>query len=174
MLFRSNCVWWLAKDPYPKANNKRILAPYSDSMKHLLKNGYQAKQRPSGHVISEKFAKDNGGSVPPNLLAIANTESKGTYQDFCRENEIDIHPARFPSLLPEYFIRFLTDPGDFVFDPFGGSCVTGMVSEALGRKWACVELNSAYLQGALSRFKDRKSTRLNSSHTDISRMPSSA
>jgi site-specific DNA-methyltransferase (cytosine-N4-specific) len=147
-----NCVWWLAKDPYPKANNKRILAPYSDSMKHLLKNGYQAKQRPSGHVISEKFAKDNGGSVPPNLLAIANTESKGTYQDFCRENEIDIHPARFPSLLPEYFIRFLTDPGDFVFDPFGGSCVTGMVSEALGRKWACVELNSAYLQGALSRF----------------------
>ncbi len=147
-----NCVWWLSKTPWPKASNKRILAPYSDSMKELLKNGYQAKTRPSGHVISEKFSKDNGGSVPPNLLAIANTESNGKYQDFCRKSGLDIHPARFPALLPEYFIRMLTDKNDLVFDPFGGSCVTGMVSEALGRRWVCTELNSAYLAGAKSRF----------------------
>ena len=35
------------------------------------------------------------------------------------------------------------------------------------------ELNEGHLQGRLS-CGDRKSTRLNSSHTDISRMPSSA
>lgn len=148
-----NCVWWLSKTPFPKASNRRVLAPYSDSMKSLLKYGYQAKTRPSGHVISEKFGKDNGGSVPPNLLAIANTESNGIYQDYCRKKGLDIHPARFPSALPEYFIRMTTDPGDFVFDPFGGSCVTGAVSEALGRHWACVEMNSAYLEGAMSRFE---------------------
>lgn len=148
-----NTVWWLSPTPYPKANNKRILAPYSSSMLGLLKNGYKAKTRPSGHVISDKFAKDNGGSVPPNLLAIANTESNGAYQEYCRENGLDIHPARFPSLLPEYFIRFLTDPGDFVLDPFGGSCITGMVSEHLKRKWACIEMNTEYLQGAKSRFE---------------------
>lgn len=147
-----NCVWWLSKTPFPKACNRRVLAPYSDSMKSLLKNGYTAKTRPSGHVISEKFGKDNGGSVPPNLLAIANTESNGAYQDHCRAQGIDIHPARFPSALPEYFIRMTTDPGDFVFDPFGGSCVTGAVSEAMGRQWACVELNAAYLDGGLARF----------------------
>ena len=148
-----NTVWWLSKTPYPKANNKRILMPYSKSMKGLLKNGYKAKTRPSGHVISEKFSKDNGGSVPPNLLAIANTESNGVYQDHCRKNGIAIHPARFPSLLPEYFIRYLTDPGDFVLDPFGGSCITGMVADNLKRKWACIELNSEYLRGGLARFK---------------------
>ncbi len=148
-----NCVWWLSPTPYPKANNKRVLAPYSDSMKDLLKNGYQAKTRPSGHVISEKFSKDNGGSVPPNLLAIANTESNGHYQDYCREKGMDIHPARFPSLLPEYFIRFLTNPRDMVVDPFAGSCVTGLVAENLGRKWACIEMNSVYLHGALARFQ---------------------
>ncbi|WP_247394598.1 DNA-methyltransferase [Ralstonia pseudosolanacearum] len=147
-----NCVWWLSKTPFPKASNRRVLAPYSDSMKSLLKNGYQAKTRPSGHVISEKFGKDNGGSVPPNLLAIANTESNGTYQDYCRERGLDIHPARFPAALPEYFIRMTTDPGDFVFDPFGGSCVTGAVAEALGREWACVEMNASYLEGAVARF----------------------
>lgn len=148
-----NTVWWLSPTPFPKANNKRVLAPYSTSMLDLLKNGYQAKTRPSGHVISEKFSKDNGGSVPPNLLAIANTESNGAYQGYCREKGLDIHPARFPSLLPEYFIRFLTDPNDFVLDPFGGSCITGMVSENLGRKWACIEMNTQYLKGALSRFQ---------------------
>lgn len=147
-----NCVWWLSKTPFPKASNKRILAPYSESMKGLLKNGYTAKLRPSGHDISDKFSKDNGGAVPPNLLAIANTESNGQYQDYCRENDIDIHPARFPALLPEYFIRFLTDPGDFVLDPFGGSCVTGMVAESLSRKWACVELSSEYIRGGVARF----------------------
>lgn len=147
-----NCVWWLSKSPYPKASNRRVLAPYSDSMKALLKNGYRAKTRPSGHVISEKFGRDNGGSVPPNLLAIANTESNGAYQDYCRERGLDIHPARFPAALPEYFIRMTTDPGDFVFDPFGGSCVTGAVSETLKRRWACVELNASYLEGAIARF----------------------
>ncbi|HGH3637162.1 site-specific DNA-methyltransferase [Acinetobacter baumannii] len=151
-----NCVWWLSKTPYPKTNNRRVLVPYSDSMKSLIKNGYQAKTRPSGHVISEKFGKDNGGAVPPNLLAIANTESNGTYQDYCRTNNIDIHPARFPSALPEYFIRMTTDPGDLVIDPFGGSCVTGSVSEALGRKWNCIELNQAYLEGAIGRFKSNE------------------
>lgn len=148
-----NTVWWLSKTPFPKANNKRVLAPYSDSMQSLLKTGYTAKLRPSGHDISDKFNKDNGGSVPPNLLAIANTESNGRYQDYCRANNIDIHPARFPSQLPEYFIRFLTDPGDVVVDPFGGSCVTGAVAEQLKRKWVCCELSEEYLQGALARFQ---------------------
>lgn len=118
----------------------------------LLKNGYSARLRPSGHDISDKFQKNNVGAVPPNLLAIANTESSGKYQDHCRENNLEIHPARFPAQLPEYFIRMLTNPGDLVVDPFAGSCVTGMVAEKLRRKWACIELSEPYLQGALGRF----------------------
>lgn len=121
-------------------------------MKKLLKDGYQAKSRPSGHVISKKFGVDNGGAVPPNLLAIANTESNGRYQAYCRDNGFEVHPARFPAQLPEYFIRMTTDPGDFVLDPFGGSCVTGMVAERLNRRWACVEKNADYLNGAVARL----------------------
>jgi DNA modification methylase len=148
-----NCVWWLSLTPWPKASNRRVLAPYSESMRHLLKNGYTAKLRPSGHDISDKFQRDNGGSVPPNLLAVANTESNGRYQDYCRQNNLEIHPARFPAQLPEYFIRMLTDPGDLVVDPFGGSCVTGMVADNLKRKWVCVELSESYLKGAIGRFQ---------------------
>lgn len=148
-----NCVWWLSPTPWPKASNRRVLTLYSDAMRDLLANGYDARTRPSGHRISKKFGKDNGGAVPPNLLAIANTESNGAYQDYCRDNGFDIHPARFPALLPEYFIRMLTDPSDRVLDPFAGSCVTGMVAEALGRRWDCVEMNSDFLNGAAVRFR---------------------
>lgn len=150
-----NSIWWLCKTPFPKASNRRVLQPYSKSMQNLLANGYVAKLRPSGHDISSKFSRNNGGSVPPNLLAIANTESNGRYQDYCREKKLAIHPARFPAALPEYFIRMLTDPGDIVFDPFGGSCVTGAVAEALERRWICCELSEEYLSGGLARFKPR-------------------
>lgn len=149
-----NCIWWLSPTPWPRANNRRVLAPYSEAMRSLLKNGYTAKLRPSGHDISDKFQIDNGGSVPPNLLAIANTESNGKYQEFCRERGLPIHPARFPDQLPEYFIRLLTNPGDLVLDPFGGSCVTGAVAERLKRKWVSCELDSDYLEGAKSRFTE--------------------
>ncbi|MGB3204415.1 MAG: DNA methyltransferase, partial [Crinalium sp.] len=64
-----NTVWWLSKDPHPKANNKRVLRPYSEAMKNLLKNGYEAKLRPSGHDISTKFQNDRGGAIPPNIIA---------------------------------------------------------------------------------------------------------
>jgi DNA modification methylase len=64
-----NTVWWLSKEPHPKANNRQVLRPYSEAMKNLLKNGYDAKLRPSGHDISTKFQNDRGGAIPPNIIA---------------------------------------------------------------------------------------------------------
>lgn len=147
-----NSVYWLSPTPYPRATNRRVLYPYSKSMRSLLKNGYRAKKRPSGHDISKNFARDNGAAIPPNLIAIAHTESNSYYLRYCRARDIRPHPARFPAELPEYFIRMLTDEGDVVLDPFGGSCVTGEVCERLERDWTCVELVEEYLEGARGRF----------------------
>ncbi len=150
-----NTVWWLSKSEWPRASNRRVLQPYSPSMETLLVNGYKAKLRPSGHDISSKFSINNGAAIPPNLIAVPNTESNSAYLRYCQEKSIKAHPARFPAALPEYFIRMLTDAGDKVFDPFAGSCVTGEVAERLGRKWVCSELVEEYLNGALGRFKSR-------------------
>lgn len=147
-----NPIFWLSKTPWPKSSNRRVLAPYSDSMQDLLRNGYTAKLRPSGHDISEKFNTDNGAAIPPNLIAIPNTESNSYYLRYCREHDLVIHPARFPSRLPEYFVRMLTDVGDYVVDPFAGSCVTGEVAERLGRRWTCCEIDEQYIHGAIGRF----------------------
>lgn len=147
-----NSVYWLSPTPFPKASNTRVLYPYSESMQKLLETGYTAKKRPSGHDISENFSTNNGAAIPPNLLAIANTESNSAYQRYCIANDLPVHPARFPSALPEYFVRMLTDEGDSVLDPFGGSCITGEVCERLLRKWTCIELSEDYLKGAVGRF----------------------
>jgi len=147
-----NCVWWLSPSPWPRASNRRVLQPYSDSMKDLLRNGYRAKKRPSGHDISENFNTDNGAAIPPNLLAIPNTESNSYYLRYCKEKGLKAHPARYPAELPEYFIRMLTDANDIVIDPFAGSCVTGEVCERLERRWLCIDMHEEYLKGALGRF----------------------
>jgi DNA modification methylase len=147
-----NCIWWLSKTPWPKASNRRVPWPYSDAMQDLLKNGYRAKLRPSGHDISEKFSVNNGVAIAPNLIAIANTESNSFYLRACEEHGMKPHPARYPADLPEFFIRMLTDPGDLVVDPFAGSCVTGEVAERTGRKWLCIDSEQEYLEGALFRF----------------------
>ncbi|MDE0259521.1 MAG: site-specific DNA-methyltransferase [Gammaproteobacteria bacterium] len=147
-----NTVWWLSKTPWPKASNRRVLQPYSPSMQDLLTKGYRAKKRPSGHDISSKFSIDNGAAIPPNLIAIPNTESNSFYLRYCEEHGHKPHPARYPADLPEYFVRMLTEPDDMVIDPFAGSCVTGEVCERIGRRWACIELLEDYCQAALGRF----------------------
>lgn len=147
-----NMVWWFSKSEWPKADNRAILQPYSDSMKQLLKTGYTAKKRPSGHDISTKFQKDNGGSIPPNLIQIANTESNSNYLRECKKRGLKPHPARYPESLVKFFVDFLTDDNDLVVDPFAGSNVTGSVCDSTGRRWIACELESKYVEGSLIRF----------------------
>jgi site-specific DNA-methyltransferase (cytosine-N4-specific) len=63
-------IWWLSKTPDPKADNRRVLRPYSESMMRLLQRGsYNDGKRPSEHVIGQtSFLKDNGGAIPHNVL----------------------------------------------------------------------------------------------------------
>jgi site-specific DNA-methyltransferase (cytosine-N4-specific) len=146
-------VWWLSKTEHPAADNRRVLRPYSESMKRLLESGYRGGRRPSEHVIStDAFSKDNGGAIPPNVLEISNTRSNEPYLTACKEAKIAPHPARFPVELPEFFVKFLTQPGDLVVDPFAGSNITGFVCERLGRKWMTSELREEYVAGSRFRF----------------------
>ncbi len=149
-----NLVWWLSKTEFPKADNKKVLRPYTEAMKSLLKKGYVAKQRPSGHNITNNFNIDHGGAIPPNVLELGNNESNSVYMLKSKENGKKAHPARFPSRFPEFFIKFLTDEGDTVFEPFAGSNMTGYMAEQLERKWIACEINEAYMKNSMLRFEE--------------------
>jgi site-specific DNA-methyltransferase (cytosine-N4-specific) len=57
-----------------------------------------------------------------------------------------------PPALVRFFVEFLTDPGDLVFDPFAGSNTTGVVAEGLGREWLAVEASPEYAAASEVRF----------------------
>jgi len=150
-----NTVWWFSKTAFPKADVRKVLNPYSSRMKKLIadpENFYSPAKRPSGHAIGAQFGKNNGGSIPSNLLEISNTDSNSSYFRLCKEFALERHPARFPEELPRFFIKMLTDPGDLVIDIFAGSNTSGAVAEALGRKWLAIDESHDYLKASIMRF----------------------
>jgi len=145
-------VWWLSPSPWPEADNRNVLISYSNDMKRLIKRGFRSCQRPSGHNITPKFQRDNGGSIPSNVIEWGNNESNSEFLQACKERGLKIHPARFPAALPEFFIKLLTKPNDLVLDPFAGSNTTGRVAEDLGRRWIAIERDSEYSRASALRF----------------------
>jgi len=179
-------VWWMSKSTNPKADNRKVLIPYSKAMKSLLKNQhYNSGKRPSGHIISKTgFLKNHGGAISPSvidsnddarypesLLQFSNSMWNAKYSNFCRENNLPAHPARMPSDLAAFMIQFLTEPGDLVLDPFAGSNTTGAIAEKLKRRWISIEAEEVYIDGSRSRFHKsilgRAKTKFNA--TDLSR-----
>ena len=178
-------IWWMSSTTRPKADNRKVLREYSSSMKRLIETGrYNAGARPSEHHIgAESFKTDNNGAIPPNvggvdalppldsvvtpkgfakyleettnLLKAANTLSSDSYRRFCLDRGAPMHPARMPSTLVEFFVKFLTDEGDVVLDPFAGSNTTGAVAQSLGRRWLSVEADWTYAAHAIGRFDPR-------------------
>lgn len=159
-------VWWLSKNPRPKADNRRVLKPYGADMLRLAKRGVKATVRPSGHNIKDSFDKiAAGGAIPSNviedqsldqipndMLVLGNNAANDVYTKRCKETGTKIHPARFPAALPEFFIKMLTDEGDLVVDPFAGSNTAGAVAQQLGRRWLGFELVDEYLAASKFRF----------------------
>jgi len=150
-------LWWMSPQQRPKANNQRVLQEYSEAMKQLLKRGsYNSGTRPSEHNIGAvSFLKNNGGAIPSNVLTFANTLSSDSYQAYCRQHHLHLHPARMPLDVAKFFIKFLTEPGDIVLDPFGGSNTTGAAAEELKRFWISIEALEDYIKGSRGRFGSR-------------------
>ncbi len=154
-----NTIWWLCKNPKQcKANISKVLTPYSNRMLRLLNRPEEFMKedkavRPSGHVLNlSSWNKDNGGAIPGNILQFPNSESNGQYLRFCKILGIKSHPARFPTSLPEFFIKFLTEENDCVVDIFAGSNTTGIVAEKLRRNWIGFELSKEYVAASSFRF----------------------
>ncbi len=156
-------VWWFSKTPHPKADNTKVLKPYSADMIRLNKRTLRETVRPSGHVIRASFKGiESGGAIPSNvieenstpnnMLRFGNNAANDKYTIRCKEAGCKMHPARFPAALPEFFIKLLTNAEDIVVDPFAGSNVTGSVAEKLQRKWIAIESEKQYLEASKFRF----------------------
>ena len=74
------------------------------------------------------------------------------------------HPATFPVKLPSEYIQALTDEGDNVIEPFGGSGTTLIACEQTNRNCFCMELEPKYVDVIINRWETltgKKAVKLN-------------
>lgn len=71
-----------------------------------------------------------------------------------REKTAGKHPTQKPLELLKRIISAGTDTGNVVLDPFNGAGTTGVVANALGRKYIGIEKEEEYLEMTLKRMSD--------------------
>jgi len=64
------------------------------------------------------------------------------------------HPAAFPILLPEFFIKLLTPENGLILDPFAGSGTTGVAAYKCGRNSVLIDKLPNYCKLAYQRLNE--------------------
>ena len=70
------------------------------------------------------------------------------------DNTTGAHPAVMPVELPTIYIEAITDPGQYVIEPFLGSGTTLIACENTGRKCRGIEISPDYVAVCLQRYLD--------------------
>jgi hypothetical protein len=139
------CVWLGRPDCY--RNQDAVLLP--SQWKGNVADR-QAKHKPSGHMTVDgrmaQAVNERGGSTPFNMLKISNGYNKNCAGAFG-------HGAGTPLALCDWWVRYITKPGDMVLDPFMGTGTTGIAAVMRGRQFIGVEKEEKYFQIAVQRFK---------------------
>jgi len=140
-----NTVWWFQQvRSGRRADVSRVLTEYSDRMKKKLLKDSQEVLHTEGEILGSRYQFVLREGITEvrfhqTFCRFQIPSPTGRYLSGCRVVGAGQHPARFPAKLPQFFIRFLTDPGDIVLDIFAGSNTTGFVAEHLHRRWLAFE-----------------------------------
>lgn len=146
-------VYLLSATGRTKCSNLRVLNPYHPRHERLIASGGEIVnvRSPSGiKSPGRRYTADNGGCIPSNVHTIA-PDRDYAYRAFCAANRLEAHPAMMPIKLAEFFVSLTTEPGDLVFDPFGGSCKVAAAAWKLDRRFITSERRLDYLRGGMSR-----------------------
>lgn len=66
------------------------------------------------------------------------------------------HPTQKPESLCRHFIELLSNPGEWVLDPFMGSGTTGVAAKKSERNFIGIEINEDYFNMAQQRIKEEE------------------
>jgi site-specific DNA-methyltransferase (cytosine-N4-specific) len=149
--------FWFSPSQHPKASNLNVLEPYSERHLRTIAAGGQRFNGLSGSRQGHpglRYRTDNGGRIPFDFIQCGSEGPSGPYGRYCKARGLPLHPARMPARPANFWIRFTTDPGDVVADPFGGSLQVAAQAEALGRHFFTSDYTLEYLRGGTSRFHD--------------------
>ncbi len=138
-------LFWFVIDP-TKAKYKMLTFPVegkepkvSGGARDVASDGSQSKKRKS---ISKNYGKIKSHLKEQEIENII-ISSVGKNHDIFRISSVG-HPAPMSPMLPVTPILMLSDEGDIVCDPFGGSNVVGKVALELNRRYLSTEISKEY------------------------------
>lgn len=158
---------WFCNDPNACiADNRRVLEEHTDAHKKLMRNGGEkrnASYSDGAYRIREgSYGTMTDGRIPRNILKVSNVcANQRTYKRNARALGLQAHGAPMPLELVRKLIRFMTDVGQLVVDPFSGSVTTGLGAQLENRRWAATDNIYDYVRGAATRFSDFAGYELN-------------
>jgi len=131
-----------------KMNQESVMVPTGSWAKTRLKNLGKNDVIRFDSQVKSGFGKNISNWVgrefayPSNVLHMATETSNKN------------HSATFPKSLPEWFMKLLTDRGDWVLDPFVGSGTTCEVAHSLQRNSVGIDIISEYSDMVSSKVKE--------------------
>ncbi|MEU6213678.1 DNA methyltransferase [Streptomyces sp. NPDC047023] len=93
-----------------------------------------------------------------NLLALGDTYADHVYLRRRAAEGKAPEPERNPVSVPLYFVELLTQPGDHVVDPFGGTGSAAIAAELSERRWTCNDLSREAVDVAQERLATLRPT----------------
>jgi len=152
-------VYWMTNDPLKvKSNNRRVLQEHTDRHMKLLKQGGEQRDTSFSDGAyslrpNSSFSNMTAGRIPRNVLTFGHRcPAQMAYKKAAKALGLPVHGAPMPLKLASFLIEFLSEPGDLVVDPFGGSFTTADAAERLGRRWMSTDCMVEYVLGGATRF----------------------
>lgn len=162
--FQLNVAWepvyWLTNDPkLVRSDNRRVLEAHTEKHLNFIRNGgvkdFASRSDGAYKVYPGKYSNETAGRIPKNVLSIGHAcRDQREYKDMARAAGLPAHGAPMPLKLASFLIEFLTQPGEVVADPCGGSFTTAKAAERLGRRWLSTECMVEYVLGSAYRFQN--------------------
>lgn len=161
--FRYDLIWYKAlasgflnAKKMPLRNHESILVFYRKlpTYNPQMGVGIRKKGKKTEGAKSSNYGKydliayDDGGTrYPQSVLDFSNG-------DRTTESE---HPTQKPLGLIRYLIRTYSNPGELVFDGYGGSGTTAVAAEEEGRRFIVCENHKPYFEQSEQRMKIKRS-----------------
>lgn len=154
-------VYIFTNDPHRcVASNRRVLQQHTEQHLRLMSRGGEDREGVFSdgayRVRPGAYGRVTPGRIPRNLQSIPHRGSDPALEQAkkraAREG-LPVHGAPMPLALADFMVRYLSEAGDLVADPFGGWGTTGFAAEANGRRWICTEKHLEYVLGTGMRFE---------------------
>lgn len=151
-------ILWMCNNPKKvRTDNRRVLQPISEAHQKLIDRGGEKRTTVSGdgtHTVrAGSFGRQVDGKIASNIIRRPHqSSSSNEYRRLCKEHNLPIHGAMFPYELAEFLVKFGSEEGDLVVDPFGGAMTTAKVAHDLGRRFITADTVYEYLMGGSLRF----------------------